>query len=476
MQRRVLLPFPQILCLPLALSSAPALAADPPAPSSDLTATAAVAALHFPEVTQTRLENGLTVILEENHQSPFVAMQLRYDAGSRDDPPGKEGLASITQRLTMLGTKHVPEGAYEGTLDRVGAMDRGWGTTLDAISEWVTVPSNAIDSVLWLWSDQMGFFAPIDLKSLADARAAKTREREEKVSSVALGAVGEIVQSALYPEDHPYHWAPIASATYVATLDDVRAFHDQNLAPSTAVLALVGDFQSAAVLERIRTYFAPISAAPARGATKLAPAQLDREVLLDVAADVKAAEVWMDWRTPPFFAAGDAELDVGALAMSGTRVAALRWALVDGQRVATRVTARQMSHALGSDFRITATVAAGHTPAEVIASLDTVLDLVQKRGLNPESFAAARANTIVPYVQGLDRDARRAAIYLDLAMAHRDPRWISGDVGRYDALTGLAVNATMARWLTKGHRVVTIVTPDKKAPVSGILRTTGGAK
>jgi predicted Zn-dependent peptidase len=450
-------------------------AADPPAAAPDATATSAVAALHFPEVTQTRLENGLTVVLEENHQSPFVAMHLRYDAGSRDDPPGKEGLAAIAHRMTQLATKHVPAGGYDKTLERVGGMDGGWVVALDAIAEWTTVPSNAVDSVLWLWSDQMGFFTP-DEKSLTDARAAKTRERESKVTGAALGGLPELVQRALFPDDHPYHAVPLAGSSDGTTLDDVRAFHDRNLAPNDAVLVLVGDFQTAPVLERIRAYFAPIAPAPGRGAPKLAPAQLEKEVRLDVGANVKSAEVWMDWRTPPFYAGGDAELDVGARALVGSRVSMLQWTLIDGAQVATKVSARQMSHALGSDFRISATIAPGHTPDEVISRIDSVLDLVQKRGLNEGSFAGARANVIVPYVHQLDRAARRATVYAELAMAHRDPTWIPGDVGRYDAITATSVNATLARWLTKGHRVVTVVTPDPKAPLGGEIRASRGAK
>jgi zinc protease len=177
--------------------------------------------------------------------------------------------------MTQLGTKHVPAGLYETTLDRIGAMDRGWMVALDAISESVTVPSSAVDSVLWLWSDQMGFFTP-DEKSLAEARAAKAHERDGKVDGAPLGALPELVQSALFPEDHPYHAVPLARSGGEATLDDVRAFHDRNLAPNEAVLVLVGDFQSATVLERIRAYFDPIAPAPARGAAKLAPAQLER--------------------------------------------------------------------------------------------------------------------------------------------------------------------------------------------------------
>ncbi len=83
---------------------------------------------------------------------------------------------------------------------------------------------------------------------------------------------------------------------------------------------------------------------------------------------------------------------------------------------------------------------------------------------------------VVPFIHGLDRAARRAAIYAELALAHRDPTLILGDVGRYDALTASSVNAAMAHWLTRGNRVVTVVTPDREAPPGGVLRATRGAK
>ena len=321
----------------------------------------------------------------------------------------------------------------------------------------------------------MGFFTPDDPKALAEAVTAKVREREEKVTRVALGALGEIVQAALFPVDHPYHRAPRAESSDGITLDDVRAFHDRNLAPNDAVLVLVGDFQSATLLDRIRAYFGPIAPAPPRVA-KLAPAQLEGEIRLDVAASVKNAEVWVDWRTPPFFDAGDAELDVAARALVGARVAVLRWELVDKKRSATRVFARQMSHAKGSDFRIAVTVAPGHDPDEVVAQIDGVLDLARTRGLSDEGFAGARASMVVPYLHGLDRAGRRANAYAELAMAHRDPKRILGDVGRYDAVTNAGTRGTIEHWLPKGHRVITVVTPDPSAPLSGVLRATGGAK
>ena len=175
--------FAPLLALPLGLVPRTAGAADPPADAAPEAATAAssIAALHFPATTRARLPNGLTIVLEENHQSPFVALQLRYAGGSCDEPAGKEGLAALTQRMMMMGTRHVPGGGYDATLDRIGATERGSSAGMESLIQSVTVPSNAVDSVLWLWSDQMGFFAPDDPKAqynLAVLLNAAGRSRE----------------------------------------------------------------------------------------------------------------------------------------------------------------------------------------------------------------------------------------------------------------------------------------------------------
>jgi zinc protease len=375
----------------------------------------------------------------------------------------------------MSGTKHVASGEYEATLDRVGASDRGTRTALDSTEEWLTVPADAVDTVLWLWSDQMGFFAPSDPKALADARAAEARERATRVDAVALGALNGIVLRALFPDDHPYHLAPLEGSADDATLADVRAFHDEHLAPGRAVLTLVGDFATSAVLERVRAYFGPIAAAPPPPpAPKLVRAQLAADVRLDVVASVKAPEVWLDWRTPAFFDAGDAELDVFAGGIAGSRTDALSWLLVEQQRIATRVFARQISHALGSDFRVGVTVAPGHTPDEVVGALDTVLRNAATRGFTEIAFRGARSRVTVPYVHGLDRADRRATVYTELATAHRDPGSFVADVGRYDALTFDDVRAAATQWLFHQHHVLTVVTPDASAPLAGALRAAGG--
>jgi zinc protease len=452
-----------------------------PPPLADATATSSLPALHLPAVTETHLDNGLRVVLEESHGSPFVAMEITYDVGSRDEPPGKAGLAEVTERMAQRSTKHAPDGTYEATLEHIGALRWQWGTALDVTADAVTVPSNAVDSILWLWSDQMGFFAPDDAKALAEATAETTTDRENKETRVPLGAVPEIVEHALFPEGHPYHRMTMGPTEPGITAADVRAFHDAHFAPNRAVLVLAGDFDSARVLDHVRAYFAPIARARARdGATTLEPARLDGEVRLDVAADVKNAEVWVDWRTPPYFDGGDAELDIAARILASARLSLLRQDLVTAPlRVATRVTARQISHALGSDFRITATVERGQDPQAVLARIDRALDTLRTSGVDPIAFTLSKNTLTIPILHGLDETAQRASTYAQLAERGRDPAKVEGDVGRYDAATAASVRSAIAEWLGKGHRVVTVVTPDPKAPLAGELRgtkRTGGAR
>jgi predicted Zn-dependent peptidase len=263
--------------------------------------------LHLPELTQVRLANGLTVVLEEDHRAPFVAMRLSYEAGSSHDPRGKTGLATLTQRMMTMTTKHLAAGMYERWLDRIGATDRGWRTTLDWTSIWATVPTSTVPIVLWLWSDQMGFFAPDDPKLLVEAREISKNQHSENVDNVAYGDVTDIELRALYSEGHPYSGVFSPAAIDRMTAADLREFHDRRYAPNTAVLVLSGDFRSGEVLERIRTYFDPIPPSPIE-APAIAPAALEASARLEVAANVTSPVVYMSWRTPAFLDAGDGEL------------------------------------------------------------------------------------------------------------------------------------------------------------------------
>jgi hypothetical protein len=115
------------------------------------------------------LPNGLTVVLVVDHRSPLVGMELRYRTGRRGDPAGRPGLTILVQNPMVRSTAHLREGDYARDLDAAGAWDSRWLVNDDRTAFRVTVPSNQVALPLWMWSDQMGFFADrLDTVNLDD--------------------------------------------------------------------------------------------------------------------------------------------------------------------------------------------------------------------------------------------------------------------------------------------------------------------
>src|SRR5215207_1274642 len=106
--------------------------------------------------TQYALDNGLTLIVREDRKLPIVSVEVVYQAGSRDDPPGKAGLAHLFEHLLFYGSQHHPHN-YLVTMQRLGGTNVNGGTGHDATAAYQTVPTSQLDAVLWLESDRMGY-------------------------------------------------------------------------------------------------------------------------------------------------------------------------------------------------------------------------------------------------------------------------------------------------------------------------------
>ena len=136
------------------------------------------------------LPNGLTVLLATDHKAPLIGMQLRYRVGTRDEPESRPGLAGLVQRLMMRATMHLGEGDYDRYLDGAGGFDSGWRTAVDQSISWVTVPAEEVALPLWLWSDQMGFFASTRGRSSDRPAAAGGAQRTRAEAREQAGRAG----------------------------------------------------------------------------------------------------------------------------------------------------------------------------------------------------------------------------------------------------------------------------------------------
>jgi zinc protease len=406
------------------------------------------------------LSNGLRVVLAPDEALDDVSVVVHYGVGSSDDPAGKDGLAHVVEHLMFAGSRHVGPGEHAKWIARAG----GWGlnatTSLDGTDYFVTVPPEQLPLVFWLESDRMGFVSErVDDATLARERDLITYEASDKLFDRGLGTAGAVAMAEVFPPWHPYHREPDPQWVPAMTLADVRAFLRTWYGPANATLIVAGRFDAAAALELAERYFGGLRGMAPPTRPPLPDSWDVHDVLVQMHANVRQAQVIFMWPTPAFGRAGDAELDVAALLLAGPG-GRLQAELV-GSGLATAVHARQDSGLRASTFHVSATVAARHSVTRVADVIQEVLtDLA--RDLRPEECARARAEAEQLHLLGLETSMARAR---RLALTHSPASpW---EIGRYSAMACEDVRRALATALVPNRRAVVLAMSDPSAPVSG---------
>lgn len=425
------------------------------------------------------LENGLEVILHEDHRTPIATVNLWYHVGSKDEAPGKNGFAHLFEHVMFQGSKHVPEDTYFRYLERAGATDINGTTHLDRTNYYETVPANRLELALWLESDRMGFLLNhVDQQTFAVQRDVVKNERRQNYESAPYGMVQTFVQAAMYPADHPYHDATIGKPEDLdrATLDDVRAFFRAWYVPNNATLVVAGDIDRAKTMELVEKYFGPIAKGHVPVRRRARDVALTNETRLDVKAGVELGRVVVAWPTPAFFAPGDGELDLVARVLSSGKTSRLYKRLVYDLQIAQDVTAVQSSSQLGSMFEIVATAKPGHSGDELLKAIDAELANLRANGVQESELQRARTITVSERIFEVETDGARANLLNMYNQYVRVPDYLGRDLARYEGATTTAIRDAARTYLPVDKRVVAIVTPVKGAPVCGVVAGAGGTR
>jgi predicted Zn-dependent peptidase len=374
----------------------------------------------------------------------------------------------------VRATKHVPYGDYDRLLDAAGAYDATVATDLDRTTFRVTVPSDRLALPMWLWSDQMAFLLPVvDDAAIAQARAAVRNERAQKIDGVPAGRVRELVFAELYPAGHPYHAYSLPASKELDSLtpNDVRAFVEPRYGPDGAILALVGDFDTARAMDLVERWFGPIPPADGPKRATSAHPRPASEIRLQVAANVPTAILHVNWSTPETYATGDPELALAAQLLAGHRAGWLRWRLVDKLRIASEVTAKQYSRELGSDFEIRAVATPGHGADELLAAVDEVLRSIQAVPPSTEYVHAALTEQIDGPLLTMEQVGSRARRRVECELLDIHNGCIERAFSLYSAVADVGpIERAIRDELPLDKRIVTFVSPAPDAPRAGELR------
>jgi zinc protease len=412
--------------------------------------------------TQFKLDNGLTVLVHEDHTVPIVAVDVWYHVGSRDEVAGKTGFAHLFEHMMFQGSAHVGDDQHFKFVQQAG----GWGngtTNGDRTNYFEVLPSNELETGLWLESDRMGFLlATLTQEKLDNQRDVVRNERRQNFENRPYGMAVKAIVENLFPPNHPYHHVTIGEHADLeaATLEDVRAFFKKYYAPANASLAIAGDVDAATAKRLVEKYFGPLpSPATAPGPRPAPPVpRLTAEKRLQLTDRVSLERVYLVWTAPPMFAPGDADLDLLA-SILGSKSGRLYKRLVYDSRLAQSVSVSQTSLPLASRFEVVVTAKPGHRASEIVPIVDEELARARNELVSAAELAKAKNEYESDFfyrLMSVGGFGGRADELNSYAYFAGDPGYLEKDLQRYRDASAESVRAWAQKTLGPGRVVLTV--------------------
>ena len=333
----------------------------------------------------------MRVIAHEDHTSPVVAVHLMYHVGSKDERPGRTGLAHLLEHLLFEGSLNCPKGEFDRLLEQAGGTNNG-STWLDRTNYYEVVPSHAVELALWLERERMGFFLPVlDEEMLEVQRGVVINERKQAYENRPYGMADERVNQLLFGEQHPYSWPTIGYVRDLQsiTLEDAQAFFSTFYTPRNAVLVLAGDITPDHAFQLAERYFADLPAGPAlppRESPPPPPVALEPAEMSD---RVTFPRLYQAHAVPAYGTREWVTLDLLTYLLSDGESSHLQRTLVRERQIAQDVDAFLYPTEICGVFGVTATARSGVTAEDLQSAVDEVMRKVADGGFTDDDLTGA---------------------------------------------------------------------------------------
>jgi zinc protease len=415
-----------------------------------------------------KLDNGLEVILSEDHRLPMVAVNLWYHVGPANELPGRTGFAHLFEHMMFEGSRHVPGSSHFHYLEAAGASDINGTTDFDRTNYFETLPSNQLELALWLESDRMGYLPDkLDQANLSNQQDVVRNERRQSVENAPYGIVEEGLFHQLFPKEHPYYGEVIGSHQDIqsAKLGDVRNFFKLYYAPNNASLAIVGDFDPEKARELVEKYFGPLKRGEEVPKIKAHTSPITSERRAVIQDNVQLPRVYIGWVTSPIFKPGDAEADLAATILGGGKSSRLYKKLVYEKQIAQDVSVTQQSLILGSVFELQVTAKSGVKLEDLEKAIDVELDAFRKNGPTPAELMRARNVIESRIIAGLETLGGFGGVADRLNSYNHflgTPDFLAADIARYENASVESILAFAQGQLNANQRAVVYGVPGKQ--------------
>lgn len=426
--------------------------------------TTAAAGVKNPQIKfqDIKLKNGLRVLLVEDHTAPVISVVMNFNVGSRDEKQGRTGFAHLFEHLMFMGSENVGKNEYSFLIDNNGGENNAT-TDQDRTIYYQTLPANQLDLALFLEADRMRAL-DINKEALDIQRNAVQEERRMRMDNQPYGKAQEKFGETVY-DNFAYKHSVIGSMEDLnaASVQDVKDFFRIYYAPNNSVLALVGDFNPAQALAKIKERFEKIPAQPA-------PPKVD------TTEPIQTAERRLNLDDPlaqvPLLLIGhkgilgntpdeDAMTILNSILSSG-QSSRLYQKLVKDKQIALQIGGFTQAMRGAGAHLTQAIITPGKKVEDVEAAIYEEMEKLQKEPVadweleKAKNFARRNAINAMSDSQGI------AFTIAEDAIAYNDPNLINTRLQKLAAVTKADIQRVAQKYFKATNRTVMLVTPQQK--------------
>jgi len=429
-----------------------------------------------------KLDNGMTVVVSEDHSSPTVGVSVVYHVGMRLEPKNRTGFAHLFEHLMFQGTPNAPKGVFDKTITGGGGRNNG-STRPDFTNYIETAPVSSLEPILWLEADRMKTL-DFNEKTLKNQQDVVKEEIRVNVKNQPYGGFMwiDISQHAFQKWENNHDGYGSFQDLEGASLDDVRSFHRDYYGPNNAVLAISGDVTPAQGFALAQKYFGNIAARPTPKSGDFTEPMNTAEKRIeqsDALAQVPA--IAAAWKIPERGSRDQAPMAVLAELLAGGDASRLYQGLVKGREIALNVDSLfGLVDPWTYDGPTLLTVFALYKPTSnadaVLGAIDEEVARIAKEGADEATLKRVKTrmladwnNSLESFINRADTLAKLQTLWGDANVVNKIPGWIEG-------VTSADLQRVAATYLVKNNRTVIDRKPVAKAAAPAPAAPAAGDK
>jgi zinc protease len=419
--------------------------------------------------TDTKLKNGLRLIIAEDHTAPVFSIAVSYDVGSRNERDGRTGFAHLFEHMMFRGSENVGVGEHFYTVFSNGGNMNGT-TDKERTLYFETMPSNQLEAAMFLEADRMrSLGVAITKESLDNQRNAVQEERRIAVDNRPYGHTFEAVDQ-LALDNAAYKHSVIGSMDDLnkASVDDVASFFQTYYAPNNAIVVVTGDVTTANVMALAKKYFDAIKSQPAPPKVDVSqgPQGGERRKTLEDPL-VRLPRLDVSYRIPSTLSPDDDPLDFLVSVLGSGRSSRFFETIVRQKQLAANVGAFKEDSRGPRLLRIAATPLPGKSIDDLEAAIYAEIEKVKNEPIAPWEIDKARNAGRRQLVAGMQTSLNRAIDLAEATLIYNDPGEINTRLPRLDKVSAADVQRVARQYLTPENRSVVVTKPAAAAGRGG---------